>query len=280
VIETYRGNVYRWELDQYDHFTVAFYFQRIDDATLVLLDALGLDRTRFRTADVYVRYQKEFHAGDLLHVSSSVTGVTDDGFVAGHLIVNSETGEVATTVEQRFVVETGAKPLTAGERASLEARREAWNAPARERRAPPKTLDGFRDAALDVIRPAEQNGMGRIGLPAYVHRFSAANGHVIAAFGMTAEYMRGERRGFSTFEFQLSLSGEVAIGDVVRVRSALLHLGSSSMRIHHRMTNERTGTEIAKLDQLGVHLDTDARKSTPLPDVMRAKAKAVLVPTA
>ena len=36
-IETYRGTVYRWELDNVDHFTVAFYFQRFADATAWLL---------------------------------------------------------------------------------------------------------------------------------------------------------------------------------------------------------------------------------------------------
>jgi acyl-CoA thioesterase FadM len=45
------------------------------------------------------------------------------------------------------------------------------------------------------------------------------------------------------------------------------------------MTDERSGARVATLEQLGVHLDMDARKSTPLPDELRARAKAVLVAT-
>jgi acyl-CoA thioesterase FadM len=61
------------------------------------------------------------------------------------------------------------------------------------------------------------------------------------------------------------------------VRSALAHVGNSSMRLLHVMTNERTTERIATLEQLGVHLDMDARRPTPLPDAIRERAKAVLV---
>ena len=178
-------------------------------------------------------------------------------------------------MEHRFTV-----ALSPAERRQLDARRVTWDGAPAERRPQPVALDGFRDSARDVIKPAEMDGAGRVGLAAYIHRFSAANGHAIAAFGMTPGYMQRERRGFSTFEFQFALTGaELAAGDIVRVRSALLHVGTSSVRIQHRMTNERTGREVATLDQFGVHLDMDARKSTPLPDPIRAQALAVLVPT-
>ena len=66
-------------------------------------------------------------------------------------------------------------------------------------------------------------------------------------------------------------------GDPVRVRSALVHVGNSSMRLFHVMTNERTDERVATLEQLGVHLDMDARRPTPLPDAIRDRAKAILV---
>ena len=91
--------------------------------------------------------------------------------------------------------------------------------------------------------------------------------------------MRAERRGFSTFEFQLALGAPLRPGDPVRVRSALLHVGRSSMRLLHVMSNERSGERVATLEQLGVHLNIDARRPTPLPDALREKARAVVVPT-
>ncbi|MBI1733607.1 MAG: thioesterase family protein [Candidatus Rokubacteria bacterium] len=280
-VETYRGVVYRWELDHNDHFTVAYYFQRFGDAGRAVLETLGFEPARFATADVYVRYLRELRAGDLMHVTSGIIGVDGEGFTAGHTLFSSESDDVAATVEHRLVrLDDGGKPaaLDRAERASLEARRVAWDAPARERRPRPASLDGFADAARDTIRPSEIDASGRVALSAYIHRFSAANGHATARFGITPAYQRDARRGFSTFEFQLALgSHDVRAGDLVRVRSALVHVGSSSMRLLHRMTNDRTDEEIATLEQAGVHLDMDARRSTPLPDDIRTRALAVLV---
>src|SRR4029453_6133579 len=49
-IETYRGTVHRWELDNVDHFTVAYYFDRFADATANALKVLGLGATAARSA--------------------------------------------------------------------------------------------------------------------------------------------------------------------------------------------------------------------------------------
>src|SRR5439155_428177 len=184
-LETYRGTVYRWEVDHNDHLTVAYYFARIADAGLGALEAIGLgadyaahERRACVTVDCYARYSRELRVGDILHIESGVVGVEPAALVLGHKLFNSETGEVCTTVE-----------------------------------------------------------------------------------------------------FQLALGAPLGPGDPVRVRSALLHVGTSSMRLLHVMTNERSGERVATLEQLGVHLDMDARRPTPLPEALREKARAVLVPT-
>jgi acyl-CoA thioester hydrolase len=286
-LETYRGIVYRWEVDHNDHLTVAFYFARLGDATLGVLDSLGLGPgyTRRRgslcvTADCYVRYVRELRVGDIMHIVSGIIAVERDALVLGHKLYNSETGEVCTTVEQRLrhVARRGtARPLPAPQRRTAEQRRVEWDVPARERRPRPSGLDGFHESARDTVKPDEIDVFGQVGLMHYIHRFSAANGHATAVFGITPGYMRNERRGFSTFEFQLDLNGALGPGDPVRVRSGLAHVGNSSMRLVHVMMNERTGERIATLDQLGVHLDMDARRPTPLPDALRDRAKAILV---
>jgi len=287
-LETYRGFVYRWEVDHNDHLTVAYYFTRIADAGLGLLEALGLGPIYMRrsgrgcvTTDCYVRYQRELRVGDIMHVESGVIRVERDTLVLGHRVFNSETGEVCTTVEHsaRHVDlkrRTGVR-LTPAQRRAIEARRVAWDGPPREQRPRPRSLAGFRQTARDTVEPSELDVFGGSGLTHYIHRFSAANGHAIAAFGMTPGYQREQRRGFSTFEFQLAIGGALRPGDPVRVQSALLHVGTSSLRLLHVMTNERNGERVATLEQLGVHLDMDARKSTPLPDELRARAQAVLV---
>jgi acyl-CoA thioester hydrolase len=159
----------------------------------------------------------------------------------------------------------------------MEARRVAWDGPARDVRPRPRTLDGFRDSSRDTVKPWEIDLTGHLSLSAAVHRFTASNAHVLATFGVTPAYMRQSHRGFSTFEFQLGLRGEVQAGDPLVVRSALVHVGNSSLRFFHAMLDERSGSEVASLEQSGVHFDQDRRRPAPLPDELRTRALALLV---
>ena len=283
-LETYRGVVYQWEVDHNDHLTVAYYFARLGDATLALLDSLGLpsewDARTWITADCYVRYTRELRAGDIMHVVSAPIAVEADGFVAGHKVIDTGTGAVTTTVEQTLrIVRPDGSPasLSAADRERIGTRRVAWDGPERERRARPKGVDGLRDSSRDTIRPWEAGGSGPSALAAYIHRFSASNSHVLAGFGMTPSYMREQRRGFSTFEFQFGAASALRPAAQVVIRSGLLHVGTSSLRLFHVMSDARTGAEVATLHQAGVHFDHDARRPAPLPPDLADRARALLV---
>jgi acyl-CoA thioester hydrolase len=276
-LETYRGTVFRWEVDPNDHLTVAYYFARIADAGGGLLTAVGLSAAATRTADSFVRYQRELRVGDIMHMESGVIALEPDALVLGHKVFDSGAAALCTTVEQRVRL---AAPLTAEARRAVEARRVDWDGPARERRPRPAGLAGFRDSARDIVKPGEADLSGGAALSHYIHRFSAANGHAIAAFGMTPAYMRAEHRGFSTFEFQLELGAPLRPGDGVRVRSGVLHVGNSSLRLLHVMTREPGDEVAATLEQSGVHFDQDARRPAPLPEQLRERARTLLVKSA
>ena len=270
-LETYRGTVFRWEVDHNDHFTVAYYMARIADAGRAMLHALG--SAPAPTLDCFISYRRELRTGDIMHVESGVIAADGHGLVLGHKLYDSASGELCTTVEQRV-----AAKLDAGGCAAADARRIAWDGPAREVRARPRHLDRLRDAARDTVKPGEVDTTGQLSLWAAVQRFSASNAHVLAAFGLTPPYMREHRRGFSTFEFQLAMTTrEVQPGDPLVVRGGLVHVGTSSLRILHVMTDARSGAEIASLQQAGVHFDQDRRRPAPLPDDLRVRALAVLV---
>jgi acyl-CoA thioester hydrolase len=291
VIESCRGLVAAWEVDHVGHFTVAYYHQRIEDAGFAVLETLGLGPTYTRserrgcfTTDCHVRYLHELRGGDIYHVQSGVLVIEETALVFGHKLFDSASGVLCTTVSQRVAhldLATGESiVLATASRRAAEAHRIDWQEPPPERRPPPIGDEGFIDGVLDTVEPREMNILGRSALSHYVHRFSASGGHLMAAFGMTPDYMRTEQRGLSTFEFQLTIAGPLRSGDLVRVQSALVHVGNSSLRLFHRMTNRRTGEEVATLEQSGVHLDREARRSAPLPDALRSKALAMLAPTA
>jgi acyl-CoA thioester hydrolase len=269
-LETYRGTVFRWEVDGNDHLTVAYYLARFGDAAAAVLHALGLGPAP--TTECFIHYSRELRVGDLMHVESGVIAAEADTLVLGHKLVESTEEALCTTVEHRLAV-----ALTPEQRRAIEARRVAWDGPKRERRPRPATLEGFLDSARDAVRPSEVDALGRLAPSAAVHRFSAANGHVLAAFGFTPRYMREQNRGFSTFEFQLGFESGVRANDPLLVRSALTHIGNSSMRLLHVMTDLRSGERVSTLEQAGVHLDLDARRPAPLPPGLRTAAQKLLV---
>jgi acyl-CoA thioester hydrolase len=197
-------------------------------------------------------------------------------------VIDSADGTLCTTFEHDLVLVDRAsrrpRPLTPKQRDAALARRvevtradEGQTAP-----ASPKGEDGFIDSTRDAIKPSEVDILGEAGLAAYIHRFSAANSQVLAAFGFTPAYSRQERRAYSTFEFRLTFAGAVRAGDLALVRTALLHVGNSSIRIFHRLTNAVTGELVATLEQAGVHLDLDARRPAPLPPALRERAQKLL----
>jgi acyl-CoA thioesterase FadM len=54
-------------------------------------------------------------------------------------------------------------------------------------------------------------------------------------------------------------------------------VGNSSLRLLHVMTREPGDEVVATLEQSGVHFDQDARRPAPLPEALRARARALLV---
>src|SRR5262245_60150853 len=162
-IETYRGTVYRWEVDNVDHFTVAYYFQRFDDATAALLDALSVDQKTSPSGAwvpgaARVRYLRELRVGDILHIRSGVLEADRHSVLVAHRLFDSASGELCTTAEMRMTLQDDAGrslPLP------VEAERAAATLGVAWERSPdgeaPQMRPGalFVDAVRDRVRPDE-----------------------------------------------------------------------------------------------------------------------------
>jgi acyl-CoA thioesterase FadM len=85
------------------------------------------------------------------------------------------------------------------------------------------------------------------------------------------------RRGFSTFQLALRIIEAPRLGAPYLVETGIAHLGSSSLRFLHRMSDPRSGTEFARLGQFGVQLNLDARRPTPLAGEIRTAASRLLL---
>jgi acyl-CoA thioesterase FadM len=282
-IETYRGAVPPWQCDVTEHFTIAYYFDRLEEAEANLADALGLEDLP-RRADLSrrtnARFARELREGAGFHVESAALGVADhDSGTAlrlGHRFVDSANGEVVTWFDAHWDVSTVS--LTSHQRDTIAARLAAWNGPETETRPEPISTASFIPTARGRVKHGDLNAAGQFALGAIVHRFSNASGQLGASIGMNADFMQQQRRGFSTFELVLRMSGALPLDAPYLVETGIGHLGSSSLRMIHRMTDTRTGAEIARLSQFGVNLDLDARRPARWPDDIRDRAAALVVP--
>ena len=276
-IETYRGTVPPWECDVTEHFTIAYYFARLEEAEPNLADALGLgERLRaggfVRRLDV--RFARELRAGSSFQIEGAALGI-EDGLRLGHRFVDSANGETVTWIDERWDLANA--PLSGEERGALDGRLATWEGPVAEIRAEPKSTEGFIPTARGRIRPADLDSAGHFGLAAIVHRFTDACIQAGSAIGMDSEYMEKSRRGFSTFELALRIGGALGLDEPYLVETGIAHLGNSSLRLVHVMTDPRSGREIARLGQYGVNLDLDARRPARWPDEVRTRAAKLVI---
>lgn len=276
-IETYRGAVPPWQCDVTEHFTIAYYFDRLEEAEANLADELGLYGLAARTdvtRRIDGRFVRELREGASFQVESAALDV-DGGVRLGHQFVNSANGEVVTWFEEHWGLPA---PLPREQRSGIGSRLAEWNGPAAESRPEPQATDTFIATARGRVKPADVNASGNFALGAIVHRFSNASGQLGAAIGADAAYLQQQRRGFSTFELMLHTSGALPLDAPYLVRTGIAHLGSSSLRMVHHMTDARSGAVVARMSQFGVNLDLDKRRPAPWPEDLRRRASALVVP--
>jgi acyl-CoA thioesterase FadM len=270
-IETCRSVVSPWECDITEHFTIAYYFDRLADAAATTAEAFGLrDHVRLNGRRFDVRFARELRAGASFHILSGPIAIDGDHVQLGHQVVDSTNGEVTAWVQETLRTTT---MLSSTEMHLLD-----WPGPAVEKRPEPTTLEGFVPTGRDRVKPSDLDADGNLALGAFVHRFTTANIQALAAIGGTSSYMQAERRGYSTFELVLNVTTPPRLGVPLLVETGLVHLGNSSIRFVHRMCDPVSRSEFARLGQFGVLLDLDARRPAPLPEVLRSAAARLLVP--
>jgi acyl-CoA thioester hydrolase len=275
--ETWRGIVAPWECDITEHFTIAYYFDRLADATSTLTESLGVDagvKPVVRRFDV--RFVRELRAGASFHILSAPLALDEASLRLGHQFIDSANGEVAAWVEETHDIAEALLPRETRE--AIGRGLMSWPGPAVERRPGPSTFEGFIPTARDRVKPIDLNPDGNFGLAAFVHRFTAGCMQALAAIGATASYLETERKGFSTFELALQITGLPRLGSPVLVETGIAHLGNSSIRFVHRMCNPADGSEFARLGQFGVQLDLDTRRPAALPETLKAAAQRLLLP--
>src|SRR6266446_2371109 len=140
--ETCRDVVSPWECDVTEHFTIAYYFDRLADAASTIADSLGLhDVSRSVARRFDVRFARELRAGASFHILSGAIALDDRSVRLGHRVVDSANGEVTAWVEETLDITAASLPREIHD--AVSQRLLHWEGPLVERRPEPTTVEGF-----------------------------------------------------------------------------------------------------------------------------------------
>ena len=264
-----------WECDAVDHFTVGYYFQKLEYATASALASCGLDATNPdvpRMTRCQVRFDAELRKGDVYRIETLQLGPN----ALGHVLVNAETEAVCTRFHQALSGPIPLLPVVPGTEVGVDV---AWGWVEDEGAAvvePPRRDGHWLDTGRDVVTPADLGLAGHLSAHACVLRFSAAGEHLRTRVGMTPSYARERNVGFSTVRFDFRSGGDAAVGAPLMTQSSVKSVGRTSLAIDHRLCRVVDGVEVARLAQVGVHLDKARRRPAPWPAAIVETAKGLL----
>jgi acyl-CoA thioester hydrolase len=125
-----------------------------------------------------------------------------------------------------------------------------------------------------TIYPWHCDHVGHMNVMWYVGKFDEATWNFFHRIGITPAYLRENRRGMAAVDQHIEYKRELHAGDIVSVRSTLLEIQGKKVRFRHEMVNDATGEVSAVTTLIGVHMDTDARKSCPFPAELVARAES------
>jgi acyl-CoA thioester hydrolase len=127
-----------------------------------------------------------------------------------------------------------------------------------------------------TIYPWHCDHMGHMNVMWYVGKFDEATWQLLALMGFTSEYLKTNHRGLAAVEQHLSYQSELRAGDLISIYSQVFEVKEKSIRFSHEMKRQDSGLIAATTTLIGVHIDTVARKSHPIPTEIKAKISSLI----
>jgi acyl-CoA thioester hydrolase len=127
-----------------------------------------------------------------------------------------------------------------------------------------------------VVYPWHCDHMGHMNVMWYVGKFDEATWNLFAAMGVTAAFLRENRRGMAAVQQNITYRRELVAGDTVSVHSAFLEMRDKAAKFVHEMRNAQTGEIAAYCMLTGVYIDAEARKACPFPQDILARGRSLV----
>jgi len=130
------------------------------------------------------------------------------------------------------------------------------------------------------VYPWEMDHVGHMNVQFYVRRFDEASWHFLSHLGLGPTYLRENQRGVVALEQTIRYRREVLAGSLLVITTELREIAEKTLRYAHEMADAETGETVAEMELLVLQIDTERRKSVPLPETVREKGRAWLAGSA
>ena len=136
-----------------------------------------------------------------------------------------------------------------------------------------RSLETYRG----FVYPTAIDQLGHMNVASYTARFDEATWQFLAKMGLTPGFLKRAGHSAVAADQKTQYKREVLPGSVIHVSTELLDVGRKSIRFVHRMYDSENDEEVAATELVGVYFDLEARKSIELPEIVRERAKALLI---
>lgn len=137
-------------------------------------------------------------------------------------------------------------------------------------------MSALSETYRGVVYPWHCDHMGHMNVMWYVSKFDEATWNLFAQLGLTAAFLRDNARAMAAVQQNITYKRELLSGDVVAVRSGLLEMREKVIKFVHEMRHADTGEVCAVCVITGVHMDSEARKSTAFPAEFAARGREMI----
>jgi len=128
-----------------------------------------------------------------------------------------------------------------------------------------------------TVYPWHCDHVGHMNVMYYVGKFDEATWHLFNRLGLSRRYLAQNARGMAAVDQRIAYQRELLAGDVIVVRSGILEVRDKALRFVHEMIDAATDEVAAITELVAVHLDSEARKATRLPDEVKERARASVI---
>ena len=134
----------------------------------------------------------------------------------------------------------------------------------------------WHELTRGIVMPAQCDAYGHMNVRHYAALFDEAGWHMFGKAGVSLSDLRAQGLGSVVASLTIDFHHELTAGQLTLVTGAFTRVGAKSYHYEMRLYDADAMTHCATQKTVEVCFDTKARKSTALPDDVRAKlARAV-----